>query len=102
MADDKKYIEVVDWRIIRDKNVREMEKQAKRNAVEDGRFLYNSGESRAQQADFLSHCILGSSSSIGAAGNYTAATSPKPIKNIAYNEAEVKSVAGLRQMTKRL
>ena len=45
ISPNKKYIEVVDWRIIRDKSVREMEKQAKRNAVEDGRSLYNSSES---------------------------------------------------------
>lgn len=79
-----------------------MEKQAKRNAVEDVRFLYDSGESRAQQADFLSYCILGNNPTVGAVKDYTAATSPKPIKNIAYNEAEVKSIAGLRQITKRL
>ena len=102
ISPNKKYIEVVDWRIIRDKSVREMEKQAKRNAVEDGRSLYNSSESQAQQVDFLSYCILGNNSTVGAVKDYTAATSPKPTGIIAHEAPEVKSIAEMWNMIKRL
>ena len=102
ISPNKKYIEVVDWRIIRDKSVREMEKQAKRNAVEDGRFLYNSSESQAQQVDFLSYCILGNNPTVGAVKDYTAATSPKPTGIIAHEAPEVKSIAEMWNMLKRL
>ena len=44
----------------------------------------------------------GSNSSIGAADNYMAATSPKPVDNIAHEAPEIKSIAGLWQMIKRL
>lgn len=101
ISPNKKYIEVVDWRIIRDKSVREMEKQAKRNAVEDGRSLYNSSESQAQQVDFLSYCILGNNSTVGAVKDYTAATSPKPTGIIARNAPEVKSIAEMWLMIKK-
>ena len=123
ISPNKKYIEVVDWRIIRDKSVREMERQAKRNAVEDGRFLYDSGKSQAQQVDFLSYCILGNNPTVGAVKDYTAATSPKPCKQphgvldelpanvrnatalkntIPDTAPQVKSLPGLLQIIKRL
>ena len=75
--------------------------QAERNAAEDGRLLYDSGESRAQQVDFLSCCILGSNSSIGAADNYTAAASPKPKKTIADEAPQVKPIAEMWEIIKQ-
>ena len=44
----------------------------------------------------------GNNPTVGAVKDYTAATSPKPTDNIAHGAPEVKSIAGLWQMIKRL